>query len=262
MTEFITSVLGDTVAVDLRGDGPTVVFVPGAGPFRAIDPTTTATAEYLSERRIRTAVYDRPGRGESPATGRIGLDRELAALAAVIDAVGAPAVLCGHSSGCAISLKAAAEGLPVAGLLLWEAPLDADPDDTADWADRFESLLDDDDLPSATDWYMRDMPAEWLVELKASPIWPGIVSGVPSQRADAQALTWAAAALAEGSLSSITVPVLATHGTTTFPEMPAAARRLRVALPDARTAEIAGADHEWDAETMAAALSTFVRGLP
>ena len=113
MTEFTTTALGDRVAYDLRGDGPAVVFIAGAGPFRAIDPSTTETAELAAERGIRTIVFDRLGRGESPADGRLDLERELAAVAALIEVVGGSAVLCGHSSGCSIALAAAVSGLPV-----------------------------------------------------------------------------------------------------------------------------------------------------
>ena len=42
MTEFVTTSNGDRVAYDLYGSGPGLVFVAGAGPFRAIDPDTTA----------------------------------------------------------------------------------------------------------------------------------------------------------------------------------------------------------------------------
>ena len=45
MSELVTTALGDTVAYDLRGSGPAVVFVAGAGPHRAVDPWTTQTAE-------------------------------------------------------------------------------------------------------------------------------------------------------------------------------------------------------------------------
>ena len=128
MSELVTTAMGDTVAYDLRGSGPAVVFVAGAGPHRAVDPWTTQTAERAAAAGLTTVVYDRLGRGESPAEGRIGLDRELAVLTGLIERVGGRAVLCGHSSGCWISAYAATHGLRVAGLMLWEAPLGA-PDD-------------------------------------------------------------------------------------------------------------------------------------
>ena len=117
MTEFATTALGDTVAFDRHGeDGPAVVFVAGAGPHRAGDPITPATAALLADRGVTSVVHDRLGRNESPADGVITLERELAAVAAMIEVAGGSAILCGHSSGCAIAVEAARAGLPVTGL--------------------------------------------------------------------------------------------------------------------------------------------------
>ena len=167
MTDFTTTARGDRVAYDLRGDGPAVIFVAGAGPFRAIDPWTTETAELAARAGIRTLVFDRLGRGESPAAGRLDLDRELAAIASLIELVGGSAVLCGHSSGCSISLAAAARGLPVTGLVLWEAPFGPQDGPAREWAAEVERRIDAGDLEGALAYYMKDMPPEWLERREA-----------------------------------------------------------------------------------------------
>ncbi|GAA1738177.1 alpha/beta hydrolase [Isoptericola hypogeus] len=259
-TATASSTRGDRVAYDLRGSGPAVVFVAGAGPSRATDPVTTETAERAAALGLTTVVYDRLGRGDSPASGRLDLGRELDALAAALDVAGGSAVLCGHSSGCAISLRAAAEGLPVAGLALFEAPLETSADETAAWAAEIERRMDAGDLEGATEHFMKDMPPEWLAGAKASPDWPAIAASVVSQRADAQALTWATRALEDGGLRDIDVPVLAMTGEQTFPGMPEAARRLAATVPDGAAETVAGAGHSWEPESMAARLARFVRG--
>ncbi|MFF2450878.1 alpha/beta fold hydrolase [Isoptericola sp. NPDC058082] len=257
-TATVTTARGDRVTYDLRGTGPAVVFVAGAGPFRAVDPVTTRTAEILAAAGVTTVVYDRLGRGDSPAAGRLDLDRELDAVAAVLDVAGGPAVLCGHSSGCAISLRAADRGLPVLGLALWEAPLESGAGETAAWAAEIERRIDAGDLEGATEHFMKDMPPEWLAGAKASPEWPAIAASVVSQRADAQALTWATRALRDGELSGIQVPLLAMTGTRTFPGMPEAAADLASAVPDGTAETVAGADHSWDPEAMGDRLARFV----
>ncbi len=88
MSEYATTARGDRVAYDRRGSGPALIFVAGAGPFGGNDPVTTETAELVAGHGITTVVYDRLGRGESPAGGRIDLDRELTASTALIDLVG------------------------------------------------------------------------------------------------------------------------------------------------------------------------------
>jgi pimeloyl-ACP methyl ester carboxylesterase len=260
MTEFTTTTAtGDRVAYDLRGAGPALIFVAGAGPFRAIDPWTTETAERAAQQGITTLVFDRLGRGESPAEGRLDLDRELDAIQALLDVVGGSAALCGHSSGCSISLRAAATGLPVNGLALWEAPLAGVAADTQAWSDEVEQRMDAGDPEGALSHYMKDMPPEWLAEAKTSSQWGEIAAGVVSLRADGQSLAWAVAALEDGRLGGIRKPVLAMYGTETFPEMPLAAARIVEAIPGAMQKAVPGAEHTWQPEPMAAELSAFVK---
>lgn len=259
MTEFATTANGDRVGYDLRGTGPALIFVAGAGPFRAIDPVTAETAERAARQGLTTLVHDRLGRGESPAGGHLDLHREVDVIRALLDIVGGRAVLCGHSSGCSISLRAAAAGLPVDGLALWEAPLAGVAVDTQAWSDEVERRMDAGDVEGALSHYMKDMPTEWLAEVKKSPEWNEIAAGVVSVRADGQSLAWAIAALEDGALGDIRVPVLAMYGTETFPEMPIAAARLVAAIPRAVDKAVPGAEHVWQPEPMAAELAAFVK---
>ncbi|MBR7742464.1 alpha/beta hydrolase [Phycicoccus sp. BSK3Z-2] len=260
MTTFVTSSRGDRVALDDLGSGPAVVFVAGAGPSRADDEMTASTARLLADGGCRALVPDRLGRNESVAHGVLDLAREVAALRAVVDHVGEPVVLVGHSSGCSLALRAVADGVRAEGLVLWEAPLAGPAADTAAWAADVERHLDAGDLEAATEQYMRDMPPEWLDGMRSSPAWPRLAAATRTQRADAQALAWATAALEDRSLgSTVDLPVLTCFGSETFPEMPAAAARLAEVLPRATVAELPGAGHAWDPEAMAPVLARFLR---
>jgi pimeloyl-ACP methyl ester carboxylesterase len=263
MTEHVTTSRGDTVAYDRRGDGPGLVFVAGAGPFRAIDPVTTETAERVSEHGVTTVVLDRLGRGESAADGVLDLERELSAVAAAIAVAdggsGRGAVLCGHSSGCSIALAAAHAGLPVTGLVLWEAPLGDDAAATKAWIDEFERRLDAEDYVGATEQYMKDMPPEWLDGMRRSPDFEQLARGSRSQRADGESLVWATAAIEDGSLGSVDVPVLAVYGTSTFPEMPVSAEKIVAVVPHGEARAVEGAFHSWEPAAMADELVRFVR---
>ncbi|WP_448811093.1 alpha/beta fold hydrolase [Agromyces bauzanensis] len=258
MSEFVTTRLGDRVAYDHRGAGPALVFVAGAGPFRAIDPWTTATAEAAAALGVTTIVYDRVGRGESPATGRIGLDRELAAIEALIEVAGGTAVLCGHSSGCTISLAAADAGLPVAGLALWEAPIGAITGGAGPWAAEVERRIAAGDLEGALAHYMKDMPPEWLDGLRASPMYEAFVAQVVSYRPDGESLAWVESAPLAELLGGIAVPTRVYAGEDSFDAILAAADALTAAIPGATFRRMRGADHVWEPEAMAAELAAFV----
>jgi len=257
MTEYVTTTAGDRVAYDLRGDGPALVFVAGAGPWREIDPVTTETAQLLADRGVRTVVHDRVGRGESFVAGPVALDREVAALEALLQVVGGEAVLCGHSSGCSIALHAAAHGLPVTGLALWEAPL-APPGSGADaWAAEVDARLDAGDLEGALAAYMRDMPPEILEAVRAIP---AMVAQAGSLRADAQSLVWAESAPHAELFGHLEVPVLAMVGDQTYDGMVPAAESVAAAVPGARWTRVPGAGHGWEPGPMADELAALVQG--
>ena len=258
MSDFTTTRLGDRVAFDHRGSGPALIFVAGAGPFRAIDPWTTETAEAAAAQGISTIVYDRLGRGESPAAGRIGLDRELAALEALIDVAGGRAVLCGHSSGCTISLAAADRGLAVNGLALWEAPIGGTVGGVGPWVAEVERRIDAGDLEGALAHYMKDMPPEWLEEARHDPGFPEYVAQVVSYVADGESLVLAESEAVADTAAGIRVPVLAMVGEQNLVEIRTAADALAAGIPGARVRVIPGADHTCERVPMAAELAAFV----
>lgn len=255
MSSSVVTALDDRIAFDRRGEGPAVVFVAGAGPWRAIDPGTTQTAELLAEMGFTTVVYDRVGRGESVAAPPIPVDREIAAIAALIDDVGGSAILCGHSSGCSLALLAAARGLPVRGLALWEAPLDPPHSGASALAEELRSLIAAGEREQALSLYMKDMPPEILEFVKAIP---AMVDQAASLQPDADSLAWAESAPLPELLAGIRVPVLVMIGTSSYDEvMVPAAESLVAAIPGAEWKRMPGAEHEWEPVPMAAQLAGF-----
>lgn len=257
MTEVLTTAAGDRVGYDRRGSGPALIFVAGAGPWRAMDPTTTAPAVLLAEDGVSTIVYDRVGRGESFAAGPIELDRELAALDALLEVAGGSAVLCGHSSGCSIGLFAAASGRRIDGLALWEAPLGPPDGGGREWAAEVNGLLDRGDLAGALTAYMKDMPPEILEAVRSVP---AMVDQAGSLRPDADSLAWAESAPHAELFAPIRVPVLAMVGNETYDEMIPAAESIAAAIPGATWKRMPGAEHDWQPGPMAAELAAFVKG--
>ena len=257
MSSFVTTALNDRIAFDRRGEGPAIVFVAGAGPWREIDPSTTQTADLLAEQGFTTVVYDRLGRGESTGEAPITVDRELSAIAALLGKVGESVVLCGHSSGCSLSLLAAARGLPVAGLALWEAPLAPPNSGARELADELRALLAAGQLDRALSLYMRDMPPEILEVVKSIP---AMVDQAASLQPDADSLAWAESAPHAELFANIRVPVLALVGTSSYDEvMVPAAESIIAASPGAEWRRIPGAEHTWEPAPMAVELADFAR---
>ena len=259
MAHHVTTPHGDTVAYDLYGTGPPLIFVAGAGPFREMDPDTTATAYLAAQQGLTTVVYDRIGRGDSTGNPPIGLDREVAALAALIDAVTGPVTLCGHSSGSTIALYAAAAGLPVAGLALWETPSYGTAAEARGWTAEFTALLEAEDHRGALEYFNKDIPPEIVASLKEAGIWDVLAANIQSQRADAEALAWFHSSPLTDLMDGVKLPILVMVGESTVDEVHHAADII-TALPNASKLVVPGAHHQWDVEPMAQTLVEFVSG--
>ena len=120
--DTVASADGTTIAFDRYGDGPPVIMAAGAFNTRSTtDPLARALAPQFT-----VLNYDRRGRGNSGDTTPYAVDREIEDLAALITAAGGSAAVFGYSSGATLALKAAAAGLPIAKLVLYEPPFRTD----------------------------------------------------------------------------------------------------------------------------------------
>jgi hypothetical protein len=138
----------------------------GAGPYRiqAAIAACHATAPSFEETPWReiAALYarlerfvpsdvvrlddDRRGRGGSGDTPPYAVEREIEDLAAVVEAAGGAAAVFGNSSGAVLAPRAAAAGLPITRLALWEPPLQLDagaPDRARAYAAELSACLEE-----------------------------------------------------------------------------------------------------------------------
>jgi len=258
MTEFATSADGTHIAYDRYGSGPTVILVGGAFQHRALDPTTTEMARQLASHGLTVVDYDRRGRGESVASGPITLARDIQDIAALIDANGGEAALYGSSSGGSISLAAAAEGLPITKLALWEVPLDDElGTDGAEFLAGLRERIGASNDERVVEYFMQDMPPEWLESSRQSPAWPLMCAAAASLESDAESLAWTQSTPRAELWANVTQPTLVLLGEQTLPFMPAAADSIVKALPNARLRTITAADHQWDPAVMTSVLAEF-----
>src|SRR5215213_8547814 len=124
----VTSKDGTSIAYDRQGSGPAVILVGGG----LVDPLTGRAGRWenaplAAELAGRFTVYnyDRRGRGGSGDTLPYAVDREVEDLEALIEEAGGSASVFGYSSGAVLSLRAAASGLAIPRLALYEPPLSA-----------------------------------------------------------------------------------------------------------------------------------------
>jgi len=259
MTKFVTSADGTRIAYDREGTGPPIILVAPAIQFRAFDPTTVELARQLAAAGFDVVNYDRRGRGESTDTLPFSVDREVEDIAALIELVGGSAALFGSSSGGAVCLLAAASGLGVSKVVLWEVPLSLEGEgDGGEWLIGLQQRVAQGDRAAAVEFYMRDMPPEWLAAAKASPAWPVMKDIAPTLVYDAAALDRAQRRPWAQLLAPVSVPVQVIIGEQTLALFPPVADALVQALPRATQRRIAAADHGWDPAVMAAAIGEFV----
>lgn len=177
---------GVDLHVAVHGDGPPLVLVHG---------TTGSSADWVLLGRelassFRVVSYDRRGRGRSGDGPSYAFERELDDLRAVLDTVGEPAHLVGHSFGARIALEVAADAAGVRTLTLYEPPLD-------------RSVLTPELLGAlaaatrAEDWEavlrlfhpLAGMPEQELAGFRRVPgVWDGFLDGARTVEREAQAL--------------------------------------------------------------------------
>jgi pimeloyl-ACP methyl ester carboxylesterase len=263
MSEYATSSDGTRIGFDREGSGPPVILVDGAFQFRAFDPATTELQHHLAGHGFEVVRYDRRGRGESPASGPITLAQTLEDLRALIGELTAgtddAVTLFGNSSGGAIALAAAAAGLPVSKVIVFEVPLD--PEDGAEGAAFLADLRDRiaaDDGAATVEFFMRDMPAEWLEQSRSSEAWPVMTAIAPSLEPDAEALAWTQSAPRAELWADVTQPVLVLVGGQTLEVRGPAADSLVANLAHAERRELEASDHVWDPRSLALVIAGFL----
>jgi pimeloyl-ACP methyl ester carboxylesterase len=114
----VTSKDGTRITFDQSGEGPAMILVVGAFNDRA----TGAPLAGSLERRFTVYNYDRRGRGESGDTAPYAIEREIEDLDALIAQAGGSACVFGYSSGAILALRAAAHGLAISQLALYDPP--------------------------------------------------------------------------------------------------------------------------------------------
>ena len=260
----VTSADGTTIGYDTWGDGQPLIMVDGATAYRAVSQTSGQVGALL-RRDFRTFAYDRRGRGESGDTPPYAVQREIEDLAALIDEAGGPAFVCGFSSGAVLALDAAAAGLPITRLALFEPPFvvdDSRPPGPADYVERLDAAVAAGRPGDAVELFMTGavgMPAGAVAGLRQSPFWPALEGVAPTIAYDGRIMgsTMSGRPLPADRWAAVSVPTLVMYGRGTEPWLIAAARALAGLLPTASLRAVEGAQHNAEPEVLAPELRQF-----
>ena len=135
----VTSKDGTPVAYWRSGEGPPLVLVHGT----TADHSRWAPVLQAFERHFSVCAVDRRGRGGSGDSEEYALEREFEDVAAVVDSLGEPVNLLGHSYGAVCALEAALLTSNVRKLVLYEPGMNVNGEEMypPGFIDRLDGLL-------------------------------------------------------------------------------------------------------------------------
>jgi pimeloyl-ACP methyl ester carboxylesterase len=244
---------GTPIAYETAGTGQPIIFATGA--FN--DHTTCADLAGLLADSYTVVTYDRRGRGSSGDTSPYSFAREIEDLAALLDVVG-PAVVFGYSSGGMLGLQAAAEGQPITGLVVYEAPFAAAV--PADLPARMQAAIDAGTPGDAVSLFQTEaigMPPAVVAQVRESPMFAGLAA--IAQSAVYDTIITVEFVAPTPSMRSLDIPVLVLHGADTWPVLKSGAALVADAVSGAVLQVVAGgAGHGIPPEPTAAAIRSFL----
>ncbi len=258
MDMMCTAISGDGTPVAYRrlGEGPPVILVGGA----LSTAESQAPLAKLLAPVFEVLVYDRRGRGASGDTAPYAVEREIEDLAALIAEAGGSASVYGVSSGAALVLEAAAAGVAVTQLALYEPPYAIDPADLAAYtayAERLGKLLERESREDAVELFLSvvGVPPESVAGMRRSPMWADLT-------ALAHTLAYDSAVLGPGGvpaerLKGVRTRAMVVDGGCSPVLLRNAARSVARALPRGRHRTLTGQTHDVAPHVLAPVLEEF-----
>ncbi|MDJ0460794.1 alpha/beta hydrolase [Streptomyces sp. H27-C3] len=248
---------GTPIAFERRGEGAPLVLVGGAFSTGSSEaPLAALLAPHFS-----VVTYDRRGHGASGDTAPYAVAREVEDLAALVDEEAAPVSVYGISSGAALVLEAAASGVPMGRLAVYEPPFtvvdDGDRAAKAAYSVRLAALLSEGDREGAAELFMTlvGLSPQVLAQVRKAPEWPDLV-------AVAHTLAYDDAVMGDGTvpverLGSVRPPVLVVDGGASPQAMREAAKTVARSVRRGRHRTLTGQVHDVAPQVLAPVLREF-----
>jgi pimeloyl-ACP methyl ester carboxylesterase len=260
---------GTSIVYERVGSGPVVVLVGGG-----LDDGTEngPLAQELAE-HFTAVNYARRGRAGSGDVQPYALEREIEDLMALIDEVGGPVHLFGASSGGALALEAAAAGLSIGKITVFDVPYAVGDTAVQTWqayVRQLRAVLASEQRGEALKLFMRLAGAsdQDIAGAENSPMWPPLLEL-------AHTLAYDAACLGDESppatrLATITQPTLVLTGSGMDPLMTGlqsdffsqAADAVAACITHAERRIVDVREHTVNAKALAPVLTGFFRSSP
>ena len=225
---------GTRIAFWRSGGGPPLLLVHGAS---ADHTTTWQLVRPELERRFTVYALDRRGRGGSGDAPVYELSREAEDIAAVVDGIGGPVDVLGHSHGALCALEAALLTPNVRRLILYEGvPLRGADDFEPGAVERLEATLRTGDVEGVLVGLLRDivrMPREEIEHLRAqTESWQVRLSN--ARTVPRELRVYAQYTFATERFEALSIPTLLLVGEDSPARERASAAQVAATLPDAR----------------------------
>lgn len=178
--DFFTSRDGTTIGCEKAGSGPPLLLVHGT----TADHRRWAGITPKLARQFTVYAMDRRGRGGSTDAPDYHLIREAEDVAAVVDGIGGPVRIVGHSYGAVCSLEATLLTDNVDRMILYEPPIPSDlPVYPPGVPERMQTLIDTGEREAALEAFFREvvrMPDHEFVQYRALPMWKSRIELAPT----------------------------------------------------------------------------------
>jgi pimeloyl-ACP methyl ester carboxylesterase len=252
----VTSSDGTSIAFERYGAGPALIAVDAAGSYSGFRPFP-APVELLAP-HFAVYVYDRRGRGASADTPPYAVQREVDDLAALIAEAGGLAFVYAFSSGGLVALHAAASGLAIPKLALFEPPIGPNQHATGEstFTAELAELVAAGRRREAVEFFHRGIgvPEEIMAQMTPE-VWAALEAVAHTLVYDCRISEATSLAL----LRSVTAPTLVIDSQSSGSELTGMAATVVEALPNGTHRSLAGGWHGVPDDALAPVLAEWFR---
>jgi pimeloyl-ACP methyl ester carboxylesterase len=252
---------GTKIAYDKSGSGFPLILVDGALCSRDFGPMPKLAP--LMAEHFTVFAYDRRGRNESGDTQPYALEREIKDIDALIKEASGSAYVYGISSGAALSLAAAAKGLNIPKLALYEPPFEtsaAGHHAAKEALPHLKKLVAEDRRADAVKYFMKDLvgvPPFVVFMMTLFPIWKKLKAVAHTLPYDIAILD--GFALPEERAKSVKTSTLVAGGTKSQVMLRNAVKKLAEVMPNNQFKMLEGQTHNVSEKAIGPVLIEFFK---